>query len=198
MAIDSRIIRTKKAIKSGFIFLLSEKPIDSITVKDIAEAAHVDRKTVYNYYPGVYALIEEIEDDFAKSMAQTTKFIQKYDVFTQPEEFFTMVKEDIISNLRQYKDFLNAQEDSNLLMKLTRIMENNIALCIIDSIKKKGYEPNINNVKLCATFITCGMINVCRNCMNKFEQNIDRFIRDNTNLVLYGISGVFFGIKDNL
>ena len=129
MAIDSRIIRTKKAIKSGFIFLLSEKPIDSITVKDIAEAAHVDRKTVYNYYPGVYALIEEIEDDFAKSMAQTTKFIQKYDVFTQPEEFFTMVKEDIISNLRQYKDFLNAQEDSNLLMKLTRIMENNIALC---------------------------------------------------------------------
>ena len=122
----------------------------------------------------------------------------KYDVFTQPEEFFTMVKEDIISNLRQYKDFLNAQEDSNLLMKLTRIIENNIALCIIDSIKKKGYEPNINNVKLCATFITCGMINVCRNCMNKFEQNIDRFIRDNTNLVLYGISGVFFGIKDNL
>ena len=93
MGEDSRVVRTKKAIKDGFITLLGIKEIDSITVKDIAAYANVDRKTVYNYYPGVYALIEEIEDDFAKSMAEHSKFMQSINVIENPDEYISMIKD---------------------------------------------------------------------------------------------------------
>ena len=42
---DRRVMKTKKAIRSAFARLLAEKDIDRITVKDIAEAADVNRKT---------------------------------------------------------------------------------------------------------------------------------------------------------
>ena len=60
---DRRVAKTKKAIKTAFAKLLSEKDINSITVKDIADCADINRKTFYNYYAGVYQVIDEIEND---------------------------------------------------------------------------------------------------------------------------------------
>ncbi len=194
MAEDSRVTRTKRAIKDGFISLLGKKDIDSITVKDIAEAANVDRKTVYNYYPGVYALIDEVEDDFAKTMAEHAKLMQTINIVDNPLDFIGTIKDDIINNLKRYKDFLNAQEDSNILMKLTRIIEKNVEKSLMDSLRKAGKEPMFYTIKLTATFITDGMIGVCRNCLNGLEKNPDHFINSLAILALYGAGGYFFGL----
>ena len=194
MGEDSRVVRTKKAIKDGFITLLGIKEIDSITVKDIAAYANVDRKTVYNYYPGVYALIEEIEDDFAKTMAEHSKFMQSINVIENPDEYISMIKDEIIKNLVRYKDFLNAQEGSNLLLKLTKIIEKNVEANLLANLRKSGKEPIVYNVRLCATFIIDGMIGVCRNCINALEKDPERFIKDVATLALYGTGGIFLGI----
>ena len=197
MAEDSRVVKTKRAITDGFIKLLGEKDIDSITVKDIADKAGVDRKTVYNYYPGVYALIDEIEDDFAKTMVEHASIFKKVDVLNNPLEFFQAVKEDVINNLQKYKDFLNAQEGSNILYKLTNIVEKNVEKNLIESMKKNGKEINPLKVKLCAIFLTDGMIGCCRNRMTRLEDNPDRFIKDVGTLALYGTAGIFVGIPKN-
>lgn len=63
---DRRIVRTKKAIKNAFAELLAEKDINDITVSDIAEYADVNRKTFYNYYAGVFEVVDEIENDIIK------------------------------------------------------------------------------------------------------------------------------------
>ena len=194
MGEDSRVVRTKKAIKESFITLLGMKEIDAITVKDIAHYANVDRKTVYNYYPGVYALIEEIEDDFANSMVEHAKFMQSIDVLENPDEYINTIKDEIIKNLSRYKDFLNAQEDSNLLLKLTKIIETNVEANLVASLSKSGVEPVIYNVNLCATFIIDGMIGVCRNCLKGLEKDPERVIKDVVTLALYGTGGVFKGI----
>lgn len=194
MGVDSRVIRTKKAIKKSFITLLGMKDIDSITVKDIAHYANVDRKTVYNYYPGVYALIEEIEEDFAASMAEHAKFMQSIDILENPDEYVEVIKDEIIKNLVRYKEFLNAQQDSNLLSKLTKIIETNVEANLIASLRKAGVEPAIYNVKLCTTFIIDGMIGVCRNCIKVLENDPGRVIKDVITLALYGTSGLVKGI----
>jgi AcrR family transcriptional regulator len=194
MGEDSRVIRTKKAIKKSFITLLGMKDIDSITVKDIAHYANVDRKTVYNYYPGVYALIEEIEEDFAVSMAEHAKFMQSIDILENPDEYVEVIKDEIIKNLVRYKDFLNAQQDSNLLLKLTKIIETNVEANLVACLRKAGIEPAIYNVKLCATFIIDGMIGVCRNCIKRLENDPGRVIKDVITLALYGTSGLVKGI----
>ena len=53
-------LRTKLAIRQAFIELLNERPLDKISVKDIAERSAVNRNTFYYYYADVYALVEEI------------------------------------------------------------------------------------------------------------------------------------------
>ena len=58
---DRRVQRTKKAIRNAFLQLLSHKEVEKISVKEIAETADVDRKTVYNYYEGVYDILDELE-----------------------------------------------------------------------------------------------------------------------------------------
>lgn len=50
---------TKKAIIEAFYKLLSEKPLDKITVKEIIEECGVTRNTFYYYYNDVYELFEK-------------------------------------------------------------------------------------------------------------------------------------------
>lgn len=51
---------TKKLISEAFLQQLSSKPFDKITIKDIVDAAGVNRNTFYYYYSDVYDLLEEI------------------------------------------------------------------------------------------------------------------------------------------
>ena len=60
--VDRRVIRTKKAIREAFAKLLTEKDINDITISDIAELADINRKTFYNYYDGIYQVVDEIEN----------------------------------------------------------------------------------------------------------------------------------------
>ena len=52
--------QTKNAIRRAFIQLLNERPLDKISIKDIAEKGAVNRNTFYYYYADIYALVEDI------------------------------------------------------------------------------------------------------------------------------------------
>jgi len=51
---------TKKALAASFKKLLEEKPLDSITVVDIAEDCEVNRQTFYYHFKDIYDLIDWI------------------------------------------------------------------------------------------------------------------------------------------
>lgn len=57
---DLRVMRSKKMIKAAFLELIEEKGYKSVTIKDIAERAMVNRKTFYNRYDSIDALFQEI------------------------------------------------------------------------------------------------------------------------------------------
>ena len=63
---DRRVSRTKRAIRNAFLNLLAEKELEKITIREIADGADVDRKTVYNYYSGVYDILDELENELVK------------------------------------------------------------------------------------------------------------------------------------
>ena len=52
--------QTKNAIRRALIQLLHERPLDKISIKDIAEKGAVNRNTFYYYYADIYALVEDI------------------------------------------------------------------------------------------------------------------------------------------
>ena len=51
---------TKKKIREEFIKILNERPLNKITVKDIASACDINRNTFYYYYTDIYAILSEI------------------------------------------------------------------------------------------------------------------------------------------
>lgn len=69
---DYRARVTRMLIRKAFTALLGEKPIQSITVKELCLKAGINRGTFYGHYTDIYDLLEKMEDemtaDFRKAL----------------------------------------------------------------------------------------------------------------------------------
>ena len=61
--IDRRVRRTKRQLRAALTKLIEKKNVKEITVKELAEAADINRGTFYIHYRDVYHLIEQTEQD---------------------------------------------------------------------------------------------------------------------------------------
>lgn len=64
---DHRVRVTKLMLRKAFTELLSKKPLQSISVKELCELAGINRGTFYTHYQDIYALLEEIESEMYAS-----------------------------------------------------------------------------------------------------------------------------------
>lgn len=60
---DRRIKRTKKAMTEALAKLLLEKPLNNISVREIAEIADINRGTFYLHYRDVYDMAEHLQNE---------------------------------------------------------------------------------------------------------------------------------------
>lgn len=67
--LDRRKKYTRMALKDSLIKLLKEKPISSITVKEICELADINRSTFYAHYLDHFDLLDKIEEEIIQDMA---------------------------------------------------------------------------------------------------------------------------------
>ena len=69
---DHRSRVTKMLIRKAFMELLRQKPLTSISVKELCELAGINRGTFYSHYQDVYDLLEQLEqemmNDFQKAL----------------------------------------------------------------------------------------------------------------------------------
>ena len=63
---DTRVQMTKRLLKENLLSLLEEKPIGRVTVKEIVDAAGINRGTFYLHYDTPLSLLKEIENDFIR------------------------------------------------------------------------------------------------------------------------------------
>lgn len=76
---DLRTERTKRSIINAFIELRATKPIEKITVKELAEHAYINKATFYSHYKDIYDLSEQLEEEailsVLKSLSDPKKLI---------------------------------------------------------------------------------------------------------------------------
>lgn len=65
---DLRIERTRRSIINAFIELRSQKPIEKITIKELAERACINKATFYSHYEDIYDLTEQLETETISSI----------------------------------------------------------------------------------------------------------------------------------
>ncbi|KRN18154.1 TetR/AcrR family transcriptional regulator C-terminal domain-containing protein [Lacticaseibacillus camelliae] len=68
-----KIVETEGSIKKAFIALMRMKPFEQISVRDITQAAGINRGTFYLHYADKYALLEHYEDNL---VSQITAFFR--------------------------------------------------------------------------------------------------------------------------
>ncbi|MBQ1251326.1 MAG: TetR/AcrR family transcriptional regulator [Firmicutes bacterium] len=60
---DRRVLKTKEALKGALLRLTCFKEPGSISIKELTEAAGMNRSTFYDHYRDVYELYDEVEQD---------------------------------------------------------------------------------------------------------------------------------------
>lgn len=60
---DRRVKRTKRILRECFFNLLEEKTIDELTVKELTEAADINRSTFYFYYNDINDMMKQIQNE---------------------------------------------------------------------------------------------------------------------------------------
>lgn len=68
---DNRIEKTKRSIYDAFIGLREKKPLEKLTVKELCEAADINKSTFYVYYRDVYDLSDKIEDEIVTEVLKS-------------------------------------------------------------------------------------------------------------------------------
>ncbi len=60
---DRRVKRTKKILREKLFELLEEKSLENISVKELAQAADINRSTFYFYYNDIKDMLLQIQDE---------------------------------------------------------------------------------------------------------------------------------------
>lgn len=75
--IDQRVRMTRKLFRQALTELLQEKNLQSITVKELCEAAGVNRGTFYAHYADLYDLMEQIEDEIYEELQAALRILDE-------------------------------------------------------------------------------------------------------------------------
>ena len=187
--VDRRVLKTKRAICNAFAELLSKKELNDITIKNVADLADVDRKTVYNYYSGIHEILDEIEN---KVVASYEKIIAEIDLkkgLENPYNIFNTLTSVLSSNLDFYSHLLKINTNSQLVVKIVTALKNRVQ----ETFLKQGIFPK-DKVNLISTFIVSGMLSAYQFWFNTgMTQPIEEFSKDVSSLVLNGISDMILG-----
>lgn len=67
---DLRIVKTKRSIRSAFLRLLEQKPLEQITVTELARQAEINKGTFYLHYRDIYQLADQLQTKVLQEILQ--------------------------------------------------------------------------------------------------------------------------------
>nr|WP_078430561.1 TetR/AcrR family transcriptional regulator [Alkalihalobacterium alkalinitrilicum] len=86
--LDRRKKYTRMILKDSLMKILKEKPISTITVKEICELADINRSTFYSHFSDQFDLLYKIEEELIEDMNET---LSQYN-YTKEEEAIQMTE----------------------------------------------------------------------------------------------------------
>lgn len=189
---DRRVIKTKRAIRNAFAELLSEKDINEITIKDISDAAEINRKTFYSYYAGVYQLVDEIENEIVSAFNDALRGVDFNRDLHNPYDIFKKLTAILNSDMDFYGYLMKTEYNSNLISKIVATLKDNI---------KKEFAAQIpideNTLDIAVDYAVSGIVTVYQRWFNSDrKQSIEDISRTVSIMTFSGVNGLL-NKKDN-
>lgn len=119
--VDRRARKTQTAILNQFINLMAQKPISEITIRELAEAADINRWTFYLHYTDIYDLLRQTEDQVIVQFQQAlTTFTTADHELSTGQAYFKMIMQYVTEHQRLL-GVLCQNPDSELMNKLVKM-----------------------------------------------------------------------------
>ena len=182
---DRRVQRTKKAIRNAFLHLLSEKELEKISVKEIAEYADVDRKTVYNYYTGVYDILDDLESELARDFE---KAIANFDFASREVQDIFIELAGLLEMRKDIYSLLMKIDNSRLASKFMVYLKGKI-----EQVIGRVGAYSTDKIAVAAEYITSGMYMAYKHWFNSDrKQSLEEFTLEVSRVVMGGLPSYFF------
>jgi AcrR family transcriptional regulator len=189
--IDRRIIKTKKAIRNAFAELLSEQELNSITVKDIADKADINRKTFYNYYNGVYQVIDEIENELIHVFESSINDVDFQEAMRDPQPVFEKLTAIISNDIEFYGYLMKMNENVSLVSKISDLLKFKVREAFTKQIGVSDEKLDI-----IVNYSINGMISAYQMWFNSDRKYpLDKFSDDVGTIAFSGINGLVNSAK---
>lgn len=155
---DLRVTKTRRLIKATFLELVQAKPVQKITVTELAKRAEISKGTFYLHYLDIYDLYNQMVEETVAKIAGS--FDPYPDLFSAPESF---VRTFLFSQVEPLGLSLSAGER-------TLLTEKNMQSCsrypqyFLDAFKEHIYQVGVlarceeNDIKI--GFLLTGMLSI--------------------------------------
>ena len=189
---DPRTRKTKRAIRNAFAKLLSEKEINDITVRDVAELAEINRKTFYRYYAGIYQVVDEIENEIVRSYEQILGEIDFRKDIENPYRIFERLTATINTDLDFYGYLLSMQGNVSLVSKISGMLKSKTMETLLLHVPMDAQKADIM-----LDYVISGMVAVYQRWFNAGRrESIELLSKTLSVLAFSGINGVMASGKE--
>ena len=153
--VDRRVLKTKRAIRNAFAKLMVEKDINDITIMELAETADINRKTFYNYYSGVYQVVEDIEHDILSSYAELLGGVEFREYMDAPVSLFNRFSQLINMDPEFFGYLLTMNGNISLIKRIMRLLKEKTCEVMVAQLEVEAYKADI-----VIDFVLSGMLSV--------------------------------------
>ncbi len=134
--IDRRKRKTRIAIENALLDLMQKKPLNSISISELAEAADINRKTFYNNYDSIDDVIQGINQKLARHIFNALP--EKITIHNEIEIYHLLL--NFTTALEPHKDILRkiTKDDKNIpffeyfKVQILPYVENNLTSYHVD------------------------------------------------------------------
>ncbi len=159
--VDRRVLKTKRAIRNAFAKLMVEKDINDITIIELADTADINRKTFYNYYSGVYQVVEDIENDISQSYEVLLGDIEFTKTMEAPYSLFERFSILINMDPEFFGYLLSMNGNKALITRIMNLLKNKTREKMVSQLDVEEYRAEIM-----IDYILSGMLSVYQHWFN--------------------------------
>lgn len=155
---DLRVVKTQRLIKATFLELVQAKPVQKITVTELAKRAEISKGTFYLHYLDIYDLYNQMVEETVAKIAGS--FDPYPDLFSAPESF---VRTFLFAQVEPLGQALSAGERALLTEKNMQSCSR-YPQCFLDAFKEQIYQVGAlarceeNDIKI--DFLLTGMLSL--------------------------------------
>lgn len=186
--LDRRKQYTRMVLKNSLITLLKEKPLATITVKELCSHADINRSTFYTHYKDQYDLLNKIEEEI---IADMNMYLSEHNFSEKEESIQTTQKllEYIVSKHDICYTLLIENKDTSFE---ERVMEVARRFLIDNWMDEFDYDSGDSTY--ISTFIVSGSIHVIKHWLSRDMDKTPQQIAEIINMICY--RGLDEGIMD--